>query len=109
MLAEESVHLKANQTYSATIDIQSTDKNLGYRWEIMEEVDRNMESDGGDFEPTPAIVWQQSGLSSQQQVTFVAPEKGEYRLFVYIDDSHGGTATANMPILVESAGTPAKA
>jgi hypothetical protein len=109
MLAEESVHLKANQTYSATIDIQSTDKNLGYRWEIMEEVDRNMESDGGDFEPTPAIIWQQSGLSSQQQVTFVAPEKGEYRLFVYIDDSHGGTATANMPILIESAGTPAKA
>jgi hypothetical protein len=109
MLAEESVHLQANQTYSATIDIESTDKNLGYRWEIMEEVDRNMESDGGDFEPTPAVVWQQSGLSSQQQITFVAPDKGEYRLFVYIDDLHGGTATANMPILVESAGTPPKA
>jgi hypothetical protein len=109
MLAEESVHLKTNQTYSATIDIESTDKNLGYRWEIMKEVDRNMESDGGDFEPTPAIVWRQSGLSSQQQVTFVAPAKGEYRLFVYIDDSYGGTATANMPILVESAGTRSKA
>ena len=109
MLAEESVHLKANHTYSATIDIESTDKNLGYRWELMEEVDRNMESDGGDFEPTPAVVWQQSGLSTQQQITFVAPNKGEYRLFVYIDDSHGGTATANMPILVESAGTRSKA
>ena len=109
MLAEESVHLKANQTYSATIDVKSTDKNLGYRWEIMEEVDRNMESDGGDFEPTPAIVWQQSGPSSLKQVTFVVPGKGEYRLFVYIDDLHGGTATANMPILVESAGTPSKA
>jgi hypothetical protein len=109
MPAEESVHLKTNQTYSATIDIESTDKNLGYRWEIMKEVDRNMESDGGDFEPTPTIVWRQSGLSSQQQVTFVAPAKGEYRLFVYIDDSYGGTATANMPILVESAGTRSKA
>ena len=109
MLAEENVHLQAQQTYSATIDIKSTDENLGYRWEIMEEVDRNMESDGGDFEPTPAIVWQQSESSSLKQVTFVAPDKGEYRLFVYIDDLHGGTATANMPILVESAGTPSKA
>jgi hypothetical protein len=109
MLAEESVHLQANQTYSATIDIKSMDKNLSYRWEIMKEVDRNMESDGGDFEPTPAFVWQQSGLSNQQQVAFETPDKGEYRLFVYIDDSYGGTATANMPILVESAGTPSKA
>ena len=109
MLAEESVHLQTNQTYSATIDIESTDKNLSYRWEIMEEVDRNMESDGGDFEPTPSIVWQQCGSSSLKKVTFVVPDKGEYRLFVYIDDLHGGTATANMPILVESAGTTSKA
>ena len=109
MLAEESVHLQANQTYSATIDIESTDKNLSYRWEIMEEVDRNMESDGGDFEPTPSIVWQQRGSSSLKKVTFVVPDQGEYRLFVYIDDLHGGTATANMPILVESAGTTSKA
>ena len=76
--------------------------NYGRSWPYME-------SDGGDFEPTPAIVWQQSGLSNQQQVAFETPDKGEYRLFVYIDDSYGGTATANMPILVESAGTPSKA
>lgn len=101
MLAEESVHLQANQTYSATIDIKSTDKNLSYRWEIMEEVDRDMESDGGDFEPTPAIVWQQCGSSSLKQVTFVVPDKGEYRLFIYVDDCYGGSATANIPILIE--------
>jgi hypothetical protein len=106
MLAEENVCLQSGQTYDATVVINSRDKNLGYRWEIMAEVDRNMESDGGDFEPTPAIIWQQSGSSKQQQVTFVAPTEGEYRLFVYIDDLHGGTATANIPILVESEGTP---
>jgi hypothetical protein len=106
MLAEENVCLQSGQTYDATVVINSRDKNLGYRWEIMAEVDRNMESDGGDFEPTPTIIWQQSGSSKQQQVTFVAPTEGEYRLFVYIDDLHGGTATANIPILVESEGTP---
>ncbi|MGB1290298.1 MAG: hypothetical protein ACPG5F_04680, partial [Porticoccaceae bacterium] len=105
MLAEESVKLKANQTYNATIDIESADKNLSFRWEIMKEVDRAVESDGGDFEPTPEIIWHFPGNVASKQIEFEAPTKGEYRLFVYIDDSHGGTATANMPILVESTGT----
>ena len=38
----------------------------------MKEVDRDMESDGGDFEPTPEIVWQQSGSVGQQKVKFEA-------------------------------------
>ena len=106
MLAEESVCLQAGQIYNAIIDIKSTDSNLSYRWEIMKEVDRAVESDGGDFEPTPEVIWQQSG-SNSKQVSFKTPDnKGEYRFFVYIDDAYGGTATANIPILVESAGIP---
>jgi hypothetical protein len=68
----------------------------------MKEVDREQESDGGDFEPTPDIVWQQSNLNSSSEVAFSPPQIGEFRLFVYIDDGYGGSATANMPILVES-------
>ena len=102
MLAEESIHLQANQTYCAAIDIKGTDNNLSYRWEIMKEVDRAVESDGGDFEPTPDIVWQFSGHAATKKIEFAAPSEGEYRLFVYIDDAYGGTATANMPILIES-------
>ena len=105
-LAEESVCLASGQPCNASIEVVSTDKNLHYRWEIMKEVDRDMESDGGDFEPTPEVIWQQQASVNSQQVVFKAPSKGEYRLFVYINDPNSGTATANMPILVESAGTP---
>jgi hypothetical protein len=101
MLAEENVHLQAQQTYSATIDIKSTDKNLGYRWELMREVDRGLESDGGDFEPTPDIVWQKSDSNHGPTTKFSTPHSGEFRLFVYVDDCYGGTATANIPILIE--------
>jgi hypothetical protein len=105
-LAEENVCLATGQIYNASIEVVSSDKNLHYRWEIMKEVDRDMESDGGDFEPTPEVVWQQQASVNSQKVTFQAPSRGEYRLFVYIDDPNSGTATANMPILVESTGTP---
>ena len=102
MLAEESVCLQQGQSYSAKITIEDANKNLSYRWELMKEVDRDQESDGGDFEPTPEIVWQQSSLNSLPQVEFTPPQVGEFRLFVYIDDNYGGSATANMPILIES-------
>ena len=102
MLAEESVCLHQGQAYNAKIDIENSADNLSYRWELMKEVDREQESDGGDFEPTPDIVWQQSNLNSSSEVEFSPPQIGEFRLFVYIDDGYGGSATANMPILVES-------
>ena len=102
MLAEESVCLQQGQTYSAKIDSKTTNKNLSYRWELMREVDRELESDGGDFEPTPEIVWQQSNANTLMNVEFSPPQTGEFRLFVYVDDGHGGSDTANMPILIES-------
>ena len=71
----------------------------------MKEVDRELESDGGDFEPTPDIVWQQSQKNCCH-VKFKTPSEGEYRLFIYIDNAFNGSATANLPILVESSGTP---
>ena len=55
----------------------------------MKEVEKSQESDGGDFEPTPDIVWHQSQSDKLQRVEFEAPEAGEYRLFVYLDDGFG--------------------
>ena len=52
----------------------------------MKEVDKSQESDGGDFEPTPDTVWQPAQSKSAAKVEFKAPA-GEYRLFVYVDDS----------------------
>lgn len=102
LLAEESVSLQQHQPYSAKIVVESTNKNLRFRWELMKEVERELESDGGDFEPTPEIVWQQSDSNASSEIEFSPPHSGEFRLFVYVDDSYGGSATANMPILIES-------
>ena len=99
--AADSVHLKQGKTYSALLSIDTqSDPALSYRWEIMREVDKDVESDGGDFEPTPEVVWQQSSAETSNQVEFVAPDAGEYRLYAYAQDRHGSAATANVPILV---------
>jgi hypothetical protein len=101
--ASQSVRLSTGLTYSAQVECQVADNQaVSYRWALMKEVDKSQESDGGDFEPTPDTVWQPAQSKSAAKVEFKAPAAGEYRLFVYLDDSFGGSATANMPVLVES-------
>lgn len=102
MHAEDSICLQQHLTYDAKIEITTTNKNLSYRWELMREVERDLESDGGDFEPTPETVWKQSGKNTSSEIRFAPSETGEFRLFVYVDDCYGGSATANIPILIES-------
>jgi len=98
----DSVHLKNNGNYKAEVTIdKKTNNALRYSWEIMREVDKYVESDGGDFEPTPEVVWHQSETETSHQIEFKAPSAGEYRLYVYIEDAYGSAATANLPILVE--------
>ncbi len=99
--ASDSVHLKQDQLYSAQVSSdKQRDQALNYRWEIMREIDKDVESDGGDFEPTPEVVWHQSGAETADQIEFKAPVAGEYRLYAYLEDNHGNAATANVPILV---------
>lgn len=101
--ASQSVRLSTGLTYSAQVECQVADnQSVSYRWALMKEVEKSQESDGGDFEPTPDTVWQPTQSKSAAKVEFKAPAAGEYRLFVYVDDSFGGSATANMPVLVES-------
>jgi beta-galactosidase/beta-glucuronidase len=104
--APASIYLTEQQHYTArvSVDYKQTE-TLSYHWELLREVDKSLESDGGDFEPRPATVWQQLGDSSLNTVEFPAPQPGEYRLFVVVLDSHGGAATANLPVLVETATT----
>lgn len=106
MHALDNVRLKAGQSYTAEVNVDNSDQqDLNYCWQLMKEVDRELESDGGDFEPTPDIVWQQSQQNCCH-VKFETPGEGEYRLFIYVDNAFNGSATANLPILVESSGTP---
>ena len=101
MFATDNICLQQHQTYTAAVAIGSADQSLIFRWELMREVDRSLESDGGDFEPTPDIVWQKSDPNHASTAEFSTPHSGEFRLFVYVDDCYGGTATANIPILIE--------
>lgn len=104
--APASIYLTEQQPYTAkvTVDYKQTE-TLRYHWELLKEVDKSLESDGGDFEPRPETVWQQLGGSNLNTVEFPAPQPGQYRLFVVVLDSHGGAATANLPVLVETATT----
>jgi hypothetical protein len=40
-------------------------------------------------------------LSLYTQNLFQSENTGEYRLFIYIDGCYGGSATANIPVLIE--------
>lgn len=104
--APASIYLTEQKNYAArvTVDYQQPE-TLSYHWELLKEVDKKLESDGGDFEPRPETVWHQRGDSSLDSVEFPAPAPGEYRLFVLVVDSHDGAATANLPVLVETATT----
>ena len=66
-------------------------------WQVREEVDHKLESDGGDFEPTPCLI--KSGDSGESGFVFEAPQPGEYRLYWH-DDNGEGSAVANIPSLV---------
>jgi hypothetical protein len=101
--AQDSVQLIERDICQADVITENpSGQALRYRWEIMAEVDKSVESDGGDFEPSPEIIWSDSSETSSAKAQFAAPSAGEYRLFVYVEDTHGNAATANMPILVES-------
>jgi hypothetical protein len=96
--ADESVYLKAGDEYRAATLVEDIDGDwLSYRWEILREVDRNQQSDGGDFEPRPETVLEIS--NKDNNLTFTAPGSGEYRLFVYASDGSGSAATANIPFM----------
>ena len=100
---QDNVRLTEGKLYQAQVTVESIgDDPLSYRWELMREVEKNLESDGGDFEPTPKVVWSQYGSEMTDHVDFKAPSIGEYRLFIYLDDAFGGSATANIPVLVVS-------
>ena len=105
-VAADSILLSQGKQYRAQVTCEyPKNSSINYRWELMAEVKKALESDGGDFEPKSDILWRHDDLRTSDSLTFKAPDAGEYRLFVYIDDSFGGSATANMPLLVESLAT----
>lgn len=98
--AADSIVLQAGQTVTAVAEATDPeDAALTWQWVLMEE-SRATQS-GGDKEAVPAII---TGRVNGQDgtVTLEAPDTaGPYRLFVYVRDSAGNAAHANVPFRVE--------
>lgn len=99
--AYDNIYLSTSEVFEAKVSASDPDNNaLTYKWEILHEVPVDRQSDGGDFEPRPATVF--NIFSNENSITITAPEEpGEYRLFVYIFDGNNNAATANIPFYVK--------
>ncbi len=99
--AYDNIYLAASEVFEAEVLATDPDEDpLTYRYEILPEVPRDKQSDGGDFEPRPETIFGKD--SKVNTITIAAPEKsGEYRLFVYVFDGHNSAATANIPFYVK--------
>lgn len=99
--AEASVKLKPGETAEARVRVSGSLKDLSLEWVCHEESqDRRL---GGDKETVPPRVDIHARVGSGGRLHFTAPEKpGAYRLFLYLRNSHGRAATANLPFLVTS-------
>ncbi len=99
LTANDNVRLKAGDTYTAAVQAKDYEGDpLSYRWEVLpESTDLGM---GGDYESTPETLL--SMEVGQPEIELDAPvNPGAYRLFVYVTDDGGRSATANIPFLVE--------
>ena len=99
--AQENVHLKPGQTYTARVLASDPDRDpLTYAWEVMEESADLKE--GGDFESTPRCLPALIKDPKQSEIALQAPTKpGAYRLFAYVFDGQGHAAHANIPFYVD--------
>ncbi|MBT8183929.1 MAG: hypothetical protein KJN76_03745 [Eudoraea sp.] len=99
-IAADNINLEYGKQYNATIEIMDHENDpLIYSWEVLPESQDLKE--GGDEEERPGAV--EGVILSQEDntVTIQAPEKGEYRLFVYVSDGHNHSAAANIPFMVK--------
>ncbi len=93
------------QGQQCTAQVFATDPEndpLAVHWEIIAEVPEDQQSDGGDVEQRQRNITTTFSSSEANSVSFNGPEQaGEYRLFVYVSDGNGHSATANIPFLVK--------
>jgi hypothetical protein len=98
--ATTSVEGSVGQVFRAEIDAAENHDHL-ISWRVREEVPAALQSDGGDFEPTPPTI--ESLLETQsKRFEFTVSQPGEYRLFCQIDTPHHCAAVTNIPFLITS-------
>ncbi len=98
--APASIEARIGDQLSAEVKVDGADDAL-ISWRVREEVPTVLQSDGGDFEPTPPTI--ESLLETQNKhFDFKVSQPGEYRLFCQIDTPHQGSAVTNIPFLIQS-------
>lgn len=98
--AYDNVTLQDGASYEAHFKVHDPENDpLTYHWEILPESTDLKE--GGDHEERPESVDFEIIESNGGHLIFKAPKKGLYRLFVYANDGHKHSATANIPFKVE--------
>ena len=100
-VAGEDIVLSSGARYEAEVSAVDPDEDrLTYRWEIMRE--STATQTGGDREEVPETMdGLIEGAARPEAVISAPPERGAYRLFVYVYDGEGQAGHANVPFLVE--------
>ncbi|MEA1878202.1 MAG: glycoside hydrolase family 2 TIM barrel-domain containing protein [Bacteroidota bacterium] len=103
LVAGDNVTITSMARCKAEANVSDPDQDeMTFHWEIIPEVPEGEQSDGGDLEARQRTVKTVFENQGTQGVSFVGPENpGEYRLFVYVSDGQGHSATANIPFLVK--------
>ena len=95
----DNVTVKPGEAFTAFAAARDYEGDtLNYRWEIMHE--STDLGDGGDFESRPETLLNEMG--DAEKVIAAPQTEGAYRLFVYVNDGHMHSATANFPFLVKN-------
>ena len=98
--APTSIKACVGESLSAEVKVYGNDEAL-ISWRVREEVPVALQSDGGDFEPTPPTI--ESQLETQNKhYEFQISQPGEYRLFCQVDTPHNCSAVTNIPFLITS-------
>jgi len=97
--ATDSVTVQESALMAAEAVIENVSDDACVSWIVREEVDRTLQSDGGDFEPTPPTIIEAHGTPATS-FRFNAPAAGEYRLYCQVDNAEDASAVANIPFRV---------
>ena len=100
--ADEDITLISGEAYSASVQAKDMEGDvLSYVWSVMKESDSTQS--GGDREKIPDVVVR-IDESTASSIRLVAPEEtGAYRLYVYVADTNGRVAHANVPFYTSPA------
>jgi hypothetical protein len=98
--ASASVTAQINDQLHAQLALLETKGNPTISWTVCAEVSKALESDGGDFEPSPQSVLSSIGTQNMD-LAFQLSQPGEYRLFCQVDMPDATSAVVNLPFLVK--------